>query len=74
MTQGERIAALEVELREVRSAMNDMKTTMREVLVEVKGLTALRNRGAGVFWLMSALSGTGVIAIVMGLLDWIRLR
>lgn len=65
VTNEERITALEVQVRDIRedlSGINDKLDT----------LLALRNKGAGVFWLISALFGTGMIGFMTWLLDHAR--
>lgn len=59
MTQIERIAALEVEVASLKSTVSSIDAKLDELL-------ALRNKGAGAFWLASALLGTGIV----GSLGW----
>ncbi len=54
MTQGERLAALETTVSDLKESIEDMKKTMEELL-------ALRNKGAGVFWFISTVIGGGVV-------------
>lgn len=65
MTQGERIAALEVKVEKLIHDVNKMDTKLDDLL-------ALRNKGAGVFWLASCIFGTAIIGAFNLLLNWIR--
>lgn len=65
MTQGERIAALETEVRLLKETVNDMDGKLDTLL-------ALRNKGAGAFWLASTLIGTGIIGALTVLIDWVK--
>lgn len=61
----ERLAVLETrvgDLKENIEGMNDKLDT----------LLALRNKGAGVFWLISALFGTSVIGLMTWMIDSVR--
>lgn len=65
MTQAERITALEVkvdvlvqELRETNKNLND--------------LLALRNKGAGVFWIVTTLFGASLVSGIHALTLWMK--
>lgn len=57
ITQAERIAALEVRV-------SDIQTQQEEINNKLDKLLCLRNKGAGAFWLASALLGTGIIGFL----------
>jgi hypothetical protein len=57
MTQGERITAMEVKL-------NDLEKKVDAMDAKLDQLIALRYKGAGAFWLASALLGTGIIGFI----------
>lgn len=65
MTQGERIMALEVEVKQLKEDVQSMNGKLDDLL-------ALRNKGAGAFWLASALFGTTLIGVVAVILNWIK--
>jgi hypothetical protein len=73
---GERIAGMEVEVRELKKAFYDHKSettaSMNELKDKLDELLVLRNKGAGVVWLVSTLVGTGILGAVLQLLQWIR--
>jgi len=61
----ERITALEVQMQH----LTDIVVKQNEKLDDLLGL---RNRGVGAFWLASALAGTGIIGVVISLIEWIK--
>lgn len=65
LSQGERIAALEVQVRL-------MKESQTEILEKLDDLLALRNKGVGAFWLISMLFGTGLIGVISLILSWFK--
>jgi ferritin-like metal-binding protein YciE len=73
--QGERLARMEVEVQELKTSFDSHKeeTKARFDRIESKldDLLALRDKGLGVFWLMSILGGTGIIAIGAEFIKWI---
>lgn len=64
MTQGERIAALEVAALAQMREIQDLKVAVGELDKKIDTLLALRYKGAGAFWLFTALIGTGIIGIL----------
>lgn len=71
---GERIASMEVEVRELKAAFHTHK---EETNIAMKGLNdkldellALRNKGAGVVWLISGLIGTGIMGACIQFFKW----
>jgi len=75
-TQAERITALEVQLSSLQQTLSTHIADTKESNAIMKGmldeLLGLRNKGIGVFWLASALAGTGIIGLALSLLDWLR--
>lgn len=71
---GERIARVEVEVSELRKAFDEHKEQTSKRFVEISGklddLLALRNKGAGVVWLVSGLVGTGIISAILQVFHW----
>jgi len=61
----ERIRALEVQM----SHLMEMMAKQNEKLDELLGL---KNRGVGAFWLASALAGTGIIGVLVSVVEWIK--
>jgi hypothetical protein len=64
-TQAERIMAVEVRVKELEDKVDAMNKKL-DTLLE------LRYKGAGAFWLASALIGTGIIGAVAQFLNWLR--
>lgn len=60
---------MEVEVQELRKAFEEHKETTNKRFEEISGkldeLLTLRNKGAGVVWLVSGLMGTGVLATLL---------
>lgn len=71
-TQGERIAALEVEVAYLRAEIAEMKTETVGVNRKLDDLLALRDKGFGAFWLASALFGGGIFGVFATLSSWWR--
>lgn len=57
ITQAERIAALEVRVSEMQKQQTEINNKLDDLL-------GLRNKGVGVFWLASALLGTGIVGFL----------
>ena len=74
--QSERLVSVEVEVRELKKAFDEHKTHTNEefdrVNKKLDDLLELRNKGAGVFWLVSGLLGTGIIGMFFQLISWFR--
>lgn len=62
---GERMVRVEVELNELKQSFQEHKSETAKKFTEVNDkldtLLALRNKGAGVIWLMSGVVGTGFL-------------
>jgi hypothetical protein len=75
-TQNERLAVVETQVTELRKAFEEHKDHTNEefdnVNKKLDDLLALRNKGAGVFWLVSGLLGTGIVGMVFQLISWFR--
>jgi hypothetical protein len=65
ITQGERIRSLETRVRGLEKKVDDMNGKLDELLV-------LRYKGAGAFWLMSAILGTGIIGFFSTVIDYFK--
>lgn len=72
----ERLVSVEVEVRELKKAFDEHKLYTNEEFTTVNqkldDLLELRNKGAGVFWLVSGLLGTGIIGMFFQLISWFR--
>jgi len=64
-TAVERIATLEAENKE-------LKKNQEVILEKLDLLLGLRHKGIGAFWVISALTGTGLIGFVFSVISWIR--
>lgn len=65
MTQSERITALEVQVAALREELRQNNTNLQELL-------ALRNKGAGIFWLMSVLFGAAMVGWFSLAVSWLK--
>ena len=65
MTQQERMARVEVEVIALKESLDEHKKQTVEQFTDIgkklDDLLTLRNKGAGVFWLISCLMGVGFI-------------
>jgi len=75
LSQGERLARMEVEVTELKDSFNEHKKDTNErfdrIEKKLDDLLALRNKGAGVFWLISILVGTGIMTAGAQFLGWL---
>ena len=65
MNQGERITAVETRLQALEKKVDKIDEKLDELL-------ALRNKGAGVFWLSSVLFGSTLAATITYVLSWFK--
>lgn len=74
LTQAERIASLEARMEALEKAQGKhaeaVETQLTTLVTKVTELTSFKDKGAGAFWLATALSGTGILAIVMKISEW----
>ena len=61
----ERLATLEAKLVHYEDRQ-------QEVLDKLDELLGLRNKGIGAFWVVSAITGTGMIGIILSALEWLK--
>ena len=75
MTQAERTARVEVEVLALKESLDEHKKETEkqfsDIVTKLDSLLALRNKGAGVFWLISSLLGVAVISGVSDTLLWL---
>lgn len=62
---GERIMRLETQ-------MADIQTQQTQINDKLDDLIALRNKGFGVFWVISTLFGIGIVGFAAQLFSWLR--
>lgn len=72
----QRIAVLETQVQQLTSSINDYvhedRLEKRAIRRDLESLLSLKHKGAGAFWLASALAGTGIVTIVLSLVDWAK--
>lgn len=68
----ERLTRLEYDLRAVAVRVETLEKNLSNIDSKLDQLLALRNKGVGAFWLMSALLGTGIIGAMFTFLTWLR--
>lgn len=75
-TSAERLVTVEVEVRELKKAFEEHKNETKEELSEVNrkldDLLTLRNKGAGIFWLVSGLFGAGIVGAFWQFIQWLK--
>lgn len=75
MTQVERLTRVEVEVSALRKEFEEHKQDTAQNFSEVKDkldeLLALRNKGAGAFWLATSLMGAGLISGAIQFFKWL---
>ena len=71
-TQSERMAKMEVELTHLSTAVEKLTVLVEKQDGQLQELLALRNKGAGVFWLASVLFGTSLVGAVSVLWKWLN--
>jgi hypothetical protein len=74
ISQVERLARVEVEVQALKSEVDELKTSIKEMHVKLDDLLALRYKGVGAFWLASALIGTGVVGAIAQILHYIGVK
>jgi len=67
-----RIAVLEADQRHNAREIGEIKRGQQSIESKLDELLALRNKGAGVFWLASILFGTGLFGAGTALAEWVR--
>jgi hypothetical protein len=72
MTQAERITTLEAEVSFLRQELREMKDDTKATNAKLDVLLALRNKGAGAFWLASVIFGTSLVGFATIVLSWIK--
>jgi hypothetical protein len=60
-----KIAALETKVAHMEALLTDINGKMDELL-------DFKSKGQGAFWLGSAVFGTGLLAVLMPLVNWFR--
>lgn len=65
LSMPERLAVLE-------DRVTDLRKDVSEMNAKIDKLLALQNKGAGIFWLVSGLFGTGIIGVITWLIDTVR--
>lgn len=80
---GERIARVEVEVQGLKQSLEEHKAETARNFEEVKArfedankkldeLLALRNKGAGVLWLLGGVISTGILGVIVELMNWMK--
>ncbi|TXH13748.1 MAG: hypothetical protein E6R03_10775 [Hyphomicrobiaceae bacterium] len=61
----ERVAVLEAKV-------STLEETIKGMDAKIDSLLAIKNKGAGAFWLASILFGTGIIGLATTILNWVK--
>ena len=62
---GERIARLEERVEKLEEAMGRVEDKLDQLLT-------LKDKGAGAFWLVGIIAGSGVVTLLVNALHWFR--
>jgi len=65
MTQAERITALEVQVKHLVDELHQTNKNLNDLL-------ALRNKGAGVFWIVTTIFGASLVSGLHALTLWLK--
>lgn len=69
---GERIAAMEVEVKELKAELREHKDqtteSFKEINQKLDTLLSIRNKGAGIVWFLGGL--TGLASLIYNFLHW----
>ena len=71
-TNAERLARLEVEMRQVMESQDKFEIVCKDISSKLDSLLTLRDEGVGAFWLASLLMGTGIVSFFYALMDYFR--
>jgi hypothetical protein len=73
-TQAERLARVEEQVKALTDNFNEHKeqtnNEFKELNQKLDDILALRNKGVGVFWLISSLIGTGIVGGALQFFRW----
>lgn len=67
----ERLTKLEVEMAQVLKSQEEFKASIKSIEDKLDSLIALKQKGAGAFWLASILMGTGIWGFASTLWEFI---
>jgi len=65
LSEAERITALEIKVASLEKTISSMDNKLDELL-------ALRNKGAGAFWALTIISGTGLATLITWLISFFK--
>jgi uncharacterized protein Smg (DUF494 family) len=65
------IAVLKVEIEQVKADLKDAADQRKEIKKSLEELLVLKNKGAGIFWLASALFGVVIATGIKVLGGWL---
>lgn len=71
-TQGERITALEVEVRSLKAIIEEQIDAHKRMDEKLDSLISLRDKGAGAFWLGATLFGGSLVGFLYAILHWAK--
>lgn len=73
-TQAERITAVEVRVKNLEGKVDEVKDQVKLIDAKLDSLLELKNKGAGAFWLASALMGTGIVSFALAVFNYLTGR
>lgn len=68
----QRIAVLEVKVENLITEQKEIVSVQTSIDTKLSELLELKSKGLGAFWLASTLMGTGLLGLVVALVNWAR--
>lgn len=62
----------DVEIALIKQRLDHIDKNYSNINTKLDSLLELRHKGVGVFWLASAILGTGILGTFMAFLDWVK--
>lgn len=73
-SHAERLTAVEVRVKNLETKVDDLKLDVQVMDRKIDELLELKNKGVGVFWLISALTGTGIVSFFLTVFHYVTGR
>jgi len=72
----QRLTVLEVEVSALKSMtkehIDQTRSENQSLGVKLDSLLEIKNKGVGAFWLASALMGSGIIGMIVAVVQWVK--
>ena len=71
ISHAERLTAVEVRVQNLETKVDDLRGDVKALDTKMDALLALKNKGAGAFWLASALMGTSIVSSILAVIHYL---